>query len=183
MTRIAPVTNDKASPQAAQLLEGVNRSLGMTPNLMQTIAHSGPALAAYLGFGQALSKSSLSAQEREQIALASAGVNSCEYCASAHTALGSMVGLSEDELATNLTGDSRDSRTSAILAFAVAIIEKRGWVSDEDLSAARSADLSEAEIVEIVAVTAINIFTNYFNHVADTEVDFPTVKVPQPVNS
>lgn len=33
--------------------------------------------------------------------------------------------------------------------------------------------LTDAEIAEIIATTALSIFTNYFNHVAGTAVDFP----------
>jgi uncharacterized peroxidase-related enzyme len=183
MTRIEPVTKEQASPQAQQLLDGVQKSIGLTPNLMTTLAHSGPALAAYLGFGQALSTASISAKEREQIALAVAGINSCEYCASAHTAVGSMLGVNKDELANNLAGDSEDDRTAAILQFATSIVETRGWVADADLEDARTAGLSEAEIVEIVATVSINIFTNYFNHIAATKVDFPIVEVAAPTNA
>ena len=42
------------------------------------------------------------------------------------------------------------------------------------------AGYSDAEITEIVSHVALNIFTNYFNHVARTEVDFPKVAVELP---
>jgi alkylhydroperoxidase family enzyme len=57
--------------------------------------------------------------------------------------------------------------------MATLIVEKRGRVSDEDVARVRYAGHTDAEIAEIVANVAVNIFTNYFNHVAETEVDFP----------
>ena len=87
MARIQPIDIDRAEGKAKSLLENVNKALGVTPNLMRTLAHSPATLEAYLGFGKALGGGSLSAQLREQIAIATANANACEYCTSAHTAL------------------------------------------------------------------------------------------------
>jgi uncharacterized peroxidase-related enzyme len=181
MARIKALRSDEASPKSKALLEGVQKGLGMTPNLMATIAHSPAALGGYLGFGQALGSGTLSASLREQIAVAVAGENSCGYCASAHTLLGKGAGVEASELASNLGGQSSDERTQAALDFALAIVTKRGWVSDADLAAVRGAGFSEGDLVEIVAAVAVNVFTNYFNHVADTDIDFPEVAVREPV--
>jgi alkylhydroperoxidase family enzyme len=56
-------------------------------------------------------------------------------------------------------------------------------VSDSDLQDARQGGLSDGEITEIVALVAHNTFTNYFNHVAQTVLDFPEVKVGTPVTA
>jgi AhpD family alkylhydroperoxidase len=115
----------------------------------------------------------LSPQLREQIALAVAQENDCDYCLAAHTALGRSVGLSDEAIRDSRRGASPDSKTDAALRFARLIVEKRGRVSDEDVARVRYAGHTDAEIAEIVANVAVNIFTNYFNHVAETEVDFP----------
>ena len=127
MPRIAPVQTADADPRAKALLEGVHKSLGMTPNLMATIAHSPAALKAYLGFGQAMAGAELSASLREQISLALAGERSCGYCASAHTLLGQGTGVASDELERNLLGQSSDTRVQAALAFALTLVRKQGW--------------------------------------------------------
>jgi uncharacterized peroxidase-related enzyme len=133
-------------------------------------------LEAYLNFSQALSKASLSAGLREQISLAVAGASGCDYCASAHAAVGKKLGLDASELQMNLRGEAGDARTRAALDFARTMVEKRGWVDDADLAAVRDAGYGETEIVEIVATVALNLFSNYFNHVVGTEVDFPPVR-------
>lgn len=178
MPRINPVDLNQANEKSRTLLEGVSKAMGMTPNILATMAHSPAVLESYLGFSKALSGSSLNPKLREQIGIAVAAANGCEYCASAHTAAGKGAGLDEEELAASLLGESQDSKAQAALRFSLAIVEKRGWVGDEDVSAFKAAGFSDVEVVEVVAVVALNTFTNLFNHVVETELDFPRVSIP-----
>lgn len=173
MPRIQP--NTEPDHKSKELLAGVEKMLGGIPNLFTTMAHSSAALGVFVGALGALAISKLKASLREQIALTVAGANGCDYCASAHTALGKMSGVSEEELMKNLYTQSNDEKTQAALSFARKIVETRGHVSDADLKAVRQAGYNEGEIVDIIAVTCINIFTNYFNHIAETTIDFPVV--------
>ena len=177
MPRINPIDPAQAQGNAKQLLDGVQQTFGMAPNIMKTMAHSPASLGAYLAFSQAMSGASLPADMREQISLAIAGINNCEYCASAHTAIGGTLGLDVNELTANINGMSRDAKVGAAMKFARAVIDTRGGVEDADLQAVREAGFGDAEIVEIIALVAINIFTNYFNHAAQTELDFPRVEL------
>jgi AhpD family alkylhydroperoxidase len=133
-------------------------------------------LEGYLAFNSALGRGVLPAGLREQIAVAVAGANECDYCASAHTALGKGAGVSAEELARNLQGGSADGKTQKALRFVRTVVSKRGHVSDADVLALREAGFNDAEVVEIVAHIGLNMFTNYFNHIADTEIDFPVVR-------
>jgi uncharacterized peroxidase-related enzyme len=177
MPRIKTIETAEAAPKAKSLLEGVQKKLGMTPNLMRTMANSPAVLEAYLGFSNSLGQSSLTPKQREQIALAVGEVNHCQYCLAAHSALGKMAGLGDEEIADSRRGASTDRKTEAILQFARKIVTERGWVSDDDVQTVRTAGVSDAEIAETVATVALNIFTNYFNHVAGTDVDFPEVEL------
>ena len=172
LTAIEPAT---AEGKAKALLDGAQKALGATPNLIRTLANAPAALQAYLGFGQALAGGGLSAQTREAIALTVAGANGCDYCASAHSAIGRRLGLDDAELARNLRGGSADADRDAALRFARAVVEKRGSVSDDDLRQIRAAGHGDGAITEIVAAVAFNTFSNYFDHVAKPEVDFPFV--------
>lgn len=175
MPRLNALTTEQANPRAQTLLSGVEKKLGSVPKLMQTMANSPAVLEAYLGFTTALSKGSLSAKLREQIALAVGEANSCEYCLAAHATLGRIAGLTDGEIAESRRGAAADRKTEAALAFARKVVKERGWVSDEDVQALRTAGFDDGGIAEIVANVAVNIFTNYFNHVAETEIDFPKV--------
>lgn len=180
MPRIQPVNPDKATDKQKALLAGVQQKLGATPNILATMAQSPAALEAYLSFGAAMSGASIGGKVREQIALAVAGVNGCGYCAAAHTALGVSLGLEKDEAQRNLFGNASDPKVQAALDFSRRIVETRGWVEDADIDAVRKAGYADAEVTEIIAVVAINTFTNYFNHIVQTEIDFPKVKSPEP---
>lgn len=175
MPRLNPIDHARAEGKAKVLLDGVRKKYGMVPNLLATLAHAPAALEAYLGLGQTLGRGSLDAKTREAIALTAAGENGCDYCAAAHSAIGAGLGVTAEELGANLRGQSSDRRVAAILRFARAVVVERGWVGDDELAAARAAGLTDGEITEIVAAVAVNTFSNYFNHVAGTEVDFPPV--------
>ena len=183
MPRINPVDPNQAAGTTKNLLDAVEKSMGRVPNVLRTLAQSPASLGAYLGFSQALSGSSLSAQLREQISLAVSSANSCQYCASAHTAIGKMTGLDAEELAQNLQGCANDPKVEAALQFAQSVILKCGWVDDDELRQLRDAGYTEGELVEIIATIALTIFTNYFNHIAETEIDFPVVEVAEPVKA
>ena len=183
MQRIEQVDPELATGKTAELLTAVNSQMGIIPNILKTMARSPATLGGYLGLSSGLSGGVLSPQLREQIALAVAGTNGCDYCASVHSAIGSQTGLSTDELSRNLHGRSDDPKTEAALTFAKAIVTKKGFVCDGKLAAIRDAGYSEEEIVEIIGHTAMNIFTNYFNHIAGTEIDFPAVNTREAVSA
>ena len=84
-----------------------------------------------------------------------------------------MVGLSVDQILDSRRGTSVDPKTDAIIQFARQVVDQRGLVSDANIAQVRAAGLDDGAIAEIVANVALNIFTNYFNHVAETEIDFP----------
>jgi AhpD family alkylhydroperoxidase len=111
----------------------------------------------------------------EQIALAVAEANGCNYCLAAHTLLGKGAGLTSSDILAARAGEASDPRSAAALALARKLVERRGAVGADDIAAARAGSLSDADIVEIVASVAINVLTNYVNIAADTDIDFPPV--------
>jgi uncharacterized peroxidase-related enzyme len=175
MQRITAVNPVEATGKTKQLLDGVQAKLGMTPNLMKTLAAGPAALEAYLNFGAALGTGKLDAKFREQIALTVAQANSCEYCLSAHSAIGKMVGLKPEEITISRKAHSTDPKRDAGLQFVQALVVQRGIVPDQAVAQVKAAGFSDGDIAEIIANVAVNIFTNYFNHVARTDVDFPRV--------
>lgn len=176
MSRLTALNPDTATGKAKQLLDAVQSKLGITPNLMRTMANSPVVLEAYLNFNATLAGGSLGAPVREQIALTVAEANLCAYCLSAHTAIGAMVGLKPEDIARARSANAEDSKTDAILQLSRSITVQRGEITEDDFRGARKAGLTDAEIAEVVANVALNIFTNYFNHVAQTEIDFPKVE-------
>ncbi len=177
MSRITTPATIEASPAASQgLLEAVKQQLGFAPNLFRLVGVNPAALEGYLGLSGALSKGVLPAQTRERIALAVAEVNRCNYCLSAHTYLSkNLAKLDDAEIAANRSGTSNDVKADAAVRFAAKVTTLRGHVSDADFAAVQAAGYTDAQIIEIVQHVALNSWTNYFNNVFHTEIDFPVV--------
>lgn len=180
MNRLTQIDPANVTGKTKQLFDGVQAKLGAVPNLFRVLGNAPAALEAYLNFSGALASGSLNAKVREQIALAVAESNLCEYCLSAHTFIGGNVGLTEKDIVDARHATATTDKTDAILKLARSIVVQRGEVSDATLKAARASGLNDGEIVETVANVALNIFTNYVNHVARTVVDFPAVKPGEP---
>ncbi len=178
MQRIPTADLSKAAGKTKEQLDAVQRKMGRVPNLHATMANSPAVLTAYLRLHDALAQSSLDNRLRELLAVTVASANDSEYCLSAHTAVGQHLRVDEAELLHARAGESTDPKTLAALRFAKSLVQKRGRVDDAEVAALRKAGFGNAAILEIVASTVMNIFTNYCNHVALTEVDFPRVRVP-----
>ena len=175
MSRLKAIQTDSATGKAKELLEAVQAKLSITPNMTRVMANSPAVLEAYLSFSGALASGSLNAKLREQLALAVGEQNSCQYCVSAHTAIGRMTGLSDTEIEAAREAKSSAAKSAAALVFARQIVAKQGLATQADVDTVRNAGFSDGEIAEIIAHVALNIFTNYFNNTTDVEVDFPKI--------
>jgi uncharacterized peroxidase-related enzyme len=175
MGRLNTVNPNEASGRVKEILDGPLSQV-KDKNIFKAMANSPVGLEAYLGLGGALKQGNLSGKEREVIALALGEANGCDYCTAAHTAIGQGEGLSEDQTVAARKGDSLgDEKLDALRTFAIAVNEKKGFVSDQDIKDFKDAGYTDAEVVEVVANVAMNMYTNMFNHVNETEVDFPKV--------
>lgn len=175
MARIPVIDPRTATGEARELLDQVQSALGVVPNFIRVLANSPAALRAFLGIHSIAGAGSLDAKTRERIALAVAEQNSCQYCVSAHTAIGRGAGLDDREMLANREGRSSDARAEAALTFARALVEETGQVSQADFDAVRAAGHSDAEIVEILTHVAMNVFTNMLGKATQVEIDFPRI--------
>jgi uncharacterized peroxidase-related enzyme len=177
MSRITFPATIAAAPEASQpLLQAVEKQLGSVPNLFRLASVSPTALQGYLGLSGALAKGRLPAATRERVALAVAQANGCSYCLSAHSYLGkNHAKLDDAEIAANRAGRSTDAKADVAVQFAVKVLNARGRVATEDLREVRDAGYDDGQIIEIVQHVALNIWTNYLNELAQTEIDFPVV--------
>jgi uncharacterized peroxidase-related enzyme len=145
--------------------------------MFKAVANSPAALNSMWGAFGALGGGRLGAKLGEQIAVAIADRNNCNYCLAAHTLLGRRAGATPEEMSEAQAGRSNDPRTAAALAFVTKVVERRADLHDADVDALRAAGFDDEEIVEIVAHVALNLFTNYINVALDVPVDFPGVKL------
>jgi uncharacterized peroxidase-related enzyme len=173
MSRINVVDPKSATGQAKALLDAVREQLGAVPNFIRALANSPAALSAFLGLYGPLRNAAIDKATQERIALVVAEENGCQYCVSAHSAIGRGAGLTSDEMLLNRRGSSRDGKAAAAVAFAKALNEHRGELTAGEFEAVRAAGFSDGEIVEIITLVALNVFTNILGKSTLIDIDFP----------
>jgi len=177
MSRVPLIDKTQTTPDRKTLLDAIQGAFGATPNMFRAVANSPAALKSMWGAFGALGGGVIAPILGEKIAVAIADRNHCNYCLAAHTALGRKAGATADEMNAAQAGQSSDPATAAALRFAVTLVERRGQVNADEVSALRAHGFSDEQIVEIIAHVALNLFTNYVNVALDVPVDFPAVKL------
>lgn len=175
MSRLPLHHTAQAPAQSQALLQQIQQAFGTVPNMFKAVSNSPAALQSMWGSFGALGGGSIDAQLGEQIAVAVADRNACEYCLAAHTALGRKAGVSAQDMQAAQQGESANPKTAAALRFALKLVNDRGQVSDHDVQSLRDVGFSDGQIVEILAHVALNLFTNYVNVAFAVPVDFPAV--------
>ena len=150
----------------------MKKALSFVPNLYATFAHSETALGTYLALQNA--KSSLSAKEREVINLVVSQVNECKYCLAAHTALGKMVGFTDDQIMEIRHGKAQfDTKLDVLAKFLKEVTLTRGHADQAIIDSFFSAGWTEANLVDSLVVVGDKIISNYLHGVTKIPVDFP----------
>ncbi len=171
MTRIKSITPDQATGHTAEVYGAIKKALGGVPNLFQGVGVNSNVLQTYLGLGPSLKL--LSGAEQETIALVTSQKNNCDYCIAAHTVLGGMMGLKKEETLAIRKGNSADTKRQALVSFVSEVVSEKGRVSDRTLENLKQVGYTDAHVPEILLAIVATTFTNYFNHVNQTELDFP----------
>lgn len=174
MARI-PVHDVAGAPEASRsALAELEKKFGKVLNIHGEMAHSPALLAAYAGMRQGLAEhGTFDARTKEAIALAVGAVNDCGYCQAAHTAAGLRAGLSEDQTLAIRSGGPVSTELDALLAVAREVAGNVGEVGDDTWQRARDAGWTDEQLAELFAHVVANLFTNYFNHYARTDLDLP----------
>ena len=172
MTNFNVHTIDTAPDQSRPLLEGAQQAFGFVPNLIGVLAESPATAEAYLALGQIFDKSSLTAVERQVAILAISRYNECTYCVAAHSVIASMQKVPTDVIeAVRNDQPIADTKLEALRAFATAVVDKRGWLADGDVSAFLDAGYSKAQILDVVLAVSLKTLSNYANHITETPLD------------
>lgn len=175
MARINLVTAESANPEQKALYDAIQEKLGMVPNFLKAFANSTTALKAFLGLHIIANEGSLDSQTRERIALALAQQNGCEYCLSAHTAIGRKAGLDGAEIEVNRSGSSQDEKAAVAVRFARSLVTHMGEVTTDELQEMRNSGYSDSDIVEVITHVGMNILTNLLGKAGRIDIDFPKI--------
>ncbi|HEY0816180.1 MAG TPA: peroxidase-related enzyme [Pseudonocardia sp.] len=142
---------------------------GFVPNVFRALARRPRELRAFLDYHDALMESAdgLSKAERELIVVATSGANHCTYCVVAHGAILRVRTKDPeiaDRVATNPYGVELSERERAIVDLALLIATESASLSETELDDARLAGLSDEEIWDVGAITALFAMSNRLAH-------------------
>jgi AhpD family alkylhydroperoxidase len=172
MTTINVPTRDQVSPANQAHFDTLKKGLGMVPNLYATLALSEHALGNYLAFQNA--KSSINGKAREVVNLVVSQVNSCQYCLSAHTVIGGMVGFKPEQiLEIRRGGASFDAKLDALAKLVKNIAIERGHADPARVQAFFDAGWTPENLVDVIVVIGDKTVTNYLHGTTQVPVDFP----------
>lgn len=167
------IHNEETAPEnSKEILSGAKKQLGFIPNLFGIMSEAPAALKAYTGLSDSFDSSSFSATEKQIVLLATSYINSCHYCMAVHSTLSQMFKIPQ-EIIESLRDNKpiNDAKLESLRQFTIAVVEKRGWVSEEDIAKFTTAGYSNAQILEVLVGVAQKTLSNYTSHIANTPLD------------
>ena len=175
MPRIPVHTVADAPEGSRDALKALEAKFGKVLNIHGEMAHAPVVLQGYAGLQQAIADfGTFDAATREAIALVVANVDECSYCQSAHTLSAKRAGFSEEQTVAIRSGRADfDPKLAALLTLVRESAAHLGHVPDSVWQAALDAGWSDAELTEASVHIVVNLFTNHFNHLAQTDLDLP----------
>jgi uncharacterized peroxidase-related enzyme len=175
MSRLSVPSLESATGPTGEIYSQIKKAIGNVPNTYAAIGAHGPAaLKTMLSADAVLAAGTLSKQDRETINLAVSAAVGCDYCEAAHNVLGKFAGLQPEVLKRIRAGrPTGDAKRDALVRFVRLLVLTRGTVSEEEFEAIKAAGYTDAQLVEISLALAVITFTNAFNRINDTTLDFP----------
>ncbi|MFL6143844.1 MAG: peroxidase-related enzyme [Labedaea sp.] len=169
VSRFGAVTLGELPADLRERIGAIAEKSGFVPNVFLALGHRPAELRAFCDYHDAVMEreDGLSKAERELVVVATSGANHCTYCVVAHGAILRVRARDPylaDRVATNPWSAELSDRQRAIVDLALALaVDPAGFAAD-DLVAARESGLSDAEIWDVGAVTALFAMSNRLAH-------------------
>ena len=165
-------SKETAPAKSAELLSNAEEAFGFIPNLLGVLAESPAALKGYLTAGQIFDESSFSPTERQVVILSASRYNNCHYCVAAHSTIANLQQVPADVVKAIRNDEPiEDSRLEALRLLTTSVVDKRGWVSDEEIKNFLVAGFTKAQLLEVILGVSFKTLSNYVNHITDTPLD------------
>lgn len=172
-------TRDEVSPNNQAIFDNLKAGLGFVPNLYATIAYSTNGLGTYLQLQNA--KTSLSKKEKEVVNLVVSQENDCRYCQSAHTVLGKMNGLTDEQILDIRQGTAPSNpKLDALARLTKEVTAQKGRPSAATLEAFFAAGYTNESLVDVIIAIADKVVMNYLHNITEVPIDFPLAPELQP---
>ena len=175
MSRLSIPNLEADTGASGQIYSQIKKAIGSVPNTFAAIAAHGPAaLKSVLAADSVLAGGTLAKRDQELIKLVISDAGGCDYCVAAHNHLARLAGVSADVLKQIRNGQpTGDAKRDTLISFVRKLARSSGTVTDDDFAAIKAAGYTDAQLVDISLAFATTVFTNVFNRINDTEIDFP----------
>ena len=161
-----------APTDSTEILDSVQKSWGLVPNLHRVLAESPAALEAYAALWSIAEKTGFTPQERNVAYIAIIYENECTYCMAGHTNLSRMAKVEPEAIAAVREGRPiADPKLAALRQFAAKVTRSRGVLSEADVSAFKAAGYDTRAMLDVLVLAATKLISNYTNHLAQTPLD------------
>lgn len=153
-------------------MQKAEQAFGFVPNLIGVLAESPAAAQAYLDLNTIFSSSSFTATEQQVVLLAISRYHECHYCIAAHSTVAQMQKV-PSEVVQAIRNDQPipNKQLEVLRTFTTEVVDKRGWVSQQDLDTFFAAGYNKSHVLDIIIGAAQKTISNYTNHVSETPVD------------
>jgi len=176
ITGISLVEEDKAEGDVAELYNRLKRDFQFpaVPNMVKTIAVSPRALNIHLGFlGAYFENSIIPMSLFSMICFTIAEHSDCEYCAASNEVNCRTLGVDEATLASLAAdlGNVNPERIRAIIEFALKAATYPLTLVAEDYQRIRDFGVTNEEIVEIIQIAALAVYSDIMADALKVSVD------------
>jgi AhpD family alkylhydroperoxidase len=166
------IHDDLTAPEASlPVLKGATASAGQLPNFLGVLAGSPAALRGYTRFRAELRHGALPRASLERIALAVAEHYRSQPSLAIHSRTARQAGVGIDEVAAARDWESADPAEAALLRYLRALLEQRGHAPMHLHEEAREAGWSDEQLLEAIAVVALESLTAMVNVAGEVPVD------------
>ena len=161
-----------APTDSTGILDSVQKSWGLVPNLHRVLAESPAALEAYASLWSIAEKTAFTPQERNIVYIVIIYENECTYCMAGHTNLSRMAKVEPEAITAVREGRPiADPKLEALRQFAANVTRNRGVVSEADVAAFKTAGYDNRAMLDVLVLAATKLISNYTNHLAQTPLD------------
>jgi uncharacterized peroxidase-related enzyme len=165
-----------AQGDVARVFAEFRRTKGtaFVPNFFKTLAHAPAALEGTWNVNRDVgNRGLLPTALKEMVFVAISAARNCQYCTTAHLAFCALLGVDAATLTlldTNIDA-IEPQRTREVLRFAVHCATNPGSLTLADYEVLRSHGITEAELVELVAMAAFSVYATIVADALKVDID------------
>jgi AhpD family alkylhydroperoxidase len=168
--RFVSLTEEQAPEAARPILKASQRQFGFLPSPVARAAASPALLKHMLASFAAFDQSSLSAVEREVVAMTVAFHMGCHYCMAMHSAL---LTREQPQLVAALRDGAPlpDARLQALRELVQSLVEQRGRVPEPTWRAFIAAGFNQHQALDVVLGTSVYLLSTLTNVLTEAPLD------------